>query len=166
VIKREGPEIEQQIREFMKYDERTGALTWIKSRGRGRAGVVIGRVNKDGYLGVNFYRYSYLCHRIAWFLAKDSWPKNQIDHINGDKIDNRLCNLREATHRLNGENRRKPQPNNSTGFLGVTVTKSGKYQAQIAARGQRIYLGLFGTAEEASNAYLVAKRAMHEGCTI
>lgn len=76
-----------------------------------------------------------------------------IDHVNGDGLDNRRCNLRSADKSRNGANRGAPRQN-TTGFKGVTWHKAaGKFAAQIEVLGRRQHLGLFVTAEEAAQAY-------------
>lgn len=77
-------------------------------------------------------------------------PSLQIDHINGNGLDNRRANLRLATYSQNGANRTNSR---GTGFRGVTATKAGKFQASITQRPDNHYLGTFNTAVEAARAY-------------
>jgi hypothetical protein len=96
-----------------------------------------------------------------------AWPSGDIDHINGQKTDNRIENLRDVTRTINSENRRGSNTNTATGYLGVSVhARSGKYRARIRAKGRLISLGLFLLPEEAHAAYISAKRDLHFGCTI
>jgi hypothetical protein len=83
----------------------------------------------------------------------------QVDHINGDQLDNRRCNLRPATMQQNLHNRGKFR-NNTSGFKGVHVQR-GKYVARIAKDGKRVYLGHFDTAEAAHTAYCAAATEQH-----
>src|SRR6185369_5842834 len=97
------------------------------------------------------------------------WPKHDIDHINGDIIDNRIANLRDVPRLLNMQNQRRAQAKNATGFLGVTQDKKrGTYHPKIRIPGEKNprHLGTFRTAEAAHEAYLEAKRKLHAGCTI
>lgn len=89
-------------------------------------------------------------------------PGVQVDHINGDGLDNRRCNLREATHSQNQQNRGKNR-NNSTGFKGVDFVKHrGKFRARIMANRVLVSLGAdFATAEEAHAAYCEAAKRLH-----
>lgn len=106
-------------------------------------------------------------HHIAWVLIKGVWPSQLIDHINGDTHDNRACNLREVSASENCQNQRKPSRNNkSSGLLGVARRQNGKWDARITVSGRVLHVGCFKTAEEAHQAYLVAKRKLHAGCTI
>jgi hypothetical protein len=110
----------------------------------------------------------HLAHRLAWLYVHGVWPTHQIDHINGDHSDNRIANLRDVPPRLNKENLRKAQRNNRVGVLGVRALIGGapRWTAGICVDGERRYLGTFYSLDEAQAAYLKAKRALHEGCTL
>lgn len=88
-----------------------------------------------------------------------------IDHINGDASDNRLANLRCVDAFVNAQNIRAAKRTSSTGAIGVSAHKNG-WRAQISTRGKNYQLGIFATLDEARNAYIEAKRRLHEGCTI
>jgi len=97
------------------------------------------------------------------------FPNGILDHINGNKSDNRIENLRESDHQKNSQNQRKATKRNLTGFLGVSVDRScipRPYVARIKAGGKNIRLGQFQTPEQAHEAYVKAKRELHAGCTI
>ena len=94
------------------------------------------------------------------------WPADEVDHINGDSTDNRLCNLRSVSREVNQENIRRAKRNSKTGLLGVMHTRGGKYRSAIRVRGVFHHLGHFDTAEQAHAAYVEAKRRLHEGCTL
>lgn len=122
---------------------------------------------KGGYLFFTHKGKKYAAHRVAWFLHYGSWPKNQIDHINGNPSDNRICNLRDVTGSVNMQNLRVPRRDGTSGYLGVTWNKQAKkWKAQIRVNGEKKFLGYFLDAKEAFEAYLNAKRKWHEGCTI
>lgn len=93
-------------------------------------------------------------------------PPAEIDHINGCKSDNRFVNLRRSTRQHNNQNRRRPHLNNMLGVMGVHKTRSDRYLARIRIDGQAKHIGVFDTVEEASAAYLIAKRQLHEGNTL
>ena len=103
-------------------------------------------------------------HRVLWAMAHGTVPP-MLDHINGDRSDNRLANLRVVDHTTNMQNQRNAMRDNRTGFLGVSPS-GGRYRATIRVSGKQKYLGLFDTAEAAHEAYLAAKRELHGGCTI
>jgi hypothetical protein len=103
--------------------------------------------------------------RLAWFYTTGAWPKDQIDHIDGNKSNNRFANLREATPSQNTQNQRRAMRTNKLGILGVILAR-GKFRAQIWFDGKNKFLGYFATAEAAHAAYLAAKRKFHPTCTI
>lgn len=153
-----------QLARWLAYDPDTGVITWKVARGRVTAGAVAGAANGAGYRTVRAGRI-YLEHRLAFVLMDGRWPAAHVDHINGDKSDNRWANLREASPRLNAENKRRATRANKVGALGVTKSGSG-FAASIGSRGHKHHLGVFATAEDAHAAYVDAKRRLHEGCTL
>ena len=118
---------------------------------------------RDGYIIVTVSKVQYLAHRIAWLLYHGTWPTKFIDHINGNRSDNRIENLREADSSINAQNVRVARCR--SGLLGVRIRK-GRYEANISVGQRSIYLGRFDTAEEAHSAYVNKKREIHAGCTI
>ena len=90
----------------------------------------------------------------------------EIDHINGNKADNRISNLREASRVKNQQNQISAYKSNSTGLLGVSQHKPGVWRARLCVSGKNKSLGLFSSPELAHEAYKEAKRVFHEGCTI
>jgi hypothetical protein len=96
------------FKEFLKYDPITGIITWIKKTSpfsRISIGDIAGWDNGDGYKCIEINGITYKEHRLAWFLYYNKWPENQIDHINGNKSDNRISNLRDVTVSKNNLNR-------------------------------------------------------------
>lgn len=92
-------------------------------------------------------------------------PPEVVDHINGDRTDNRWCNLRCVSVETNTQNRHVHGKNSQTRMLGVRKFQ-GKFRAAISLNGVQRHLGTFGSAEEAQAAYLTAKREFHQGCTL
>lgn len=119
-----------------------------------------------GYLSIGVGGRNFRAHRLAWLLMTGDWPTAGVDHINGDRSDNRWCNLRLASASLNNQNVRRPRKSNKLGFLGVHPSRRGTYAAQISHNGRLVWIGRFATPEEAHAAYLAKKRLLHEGCTI
>jgi hypothetical protein len=100
--------------------------------------------------------HTYHEHRLAWFYMKGVWPKGDIDHIKGDKSDNRITNLREATTSQNKANERI-RVNNTSGYKGVTWhRKRRKWEAHIGVNGKGLTLGYFDSPERAFIAYMKA----------
>ena len=104
----------------------------------------------------------YRSHRLAWLYVHGTWPRYEIDHINGDREDFRLSNLRDVSHAANMHNRVNPNKNNRSGFLGVSWHKPcKKWEAAIRVADKKVLLGRFDTPEEAARAYLKAKQTHH-----
>jgi hypothetical protein len=162
----------EQLRAVIHYSPETGVFTRLvrlanRHHAGDRADTAITSPRLFGYRRVGLFSQRYMAHRLAWLYVYGEWPKLSIDHINGDKGDNRICNLREADDRINLENLRKAKITNKVGLLGVIKQKDSiQWRARIQVRGKGIHLGLFKSPEEAHQAYLVAKRKYHEGCTI
>lgn len=158
---------QERLKELLHYDPDTGVFTWAVSQGRVRVGAVAGTRRKDGYWKVGLDRGLYLTHRLAFLYVTGKFPEQLVDHVNGDRADNRWCNLREATSAENQQNQRATQRKTSSGLLGVSwVKQAGKWLATITANKQRRFLGYFSTAEEAHAAYLTAKKELHPFSTI
>lgn len=105
---------QEYVRELFDYDEVSGKLTWKVNRGsRGRIGNEAGTIQPDGYRRVAINGKTCAAHRLIWFYQTGKWPKDQIDHINGIRDDNRFCNLREANNSQNMMNIKKPNSNTS-----------------------------------------------------
>lgn len=154
----------ERVRHLLDYDSEQGIFYWrnpLKAKVRGQ---VAGGVGPKGYKQVKVDGFRYLSHRLAWLHVHGEWPKGQIDHINGVRHDNRISNLRDVTPSVNNQNQRRALRNNATGLLGVSRTSSGKpYAASIGVAGKYKWLGTFDTPEEASQAYIEAKRSLHPG---
>lgn len=154
------------IGKYLSCDVRSGELRWLVTRGNARAGAIAGSVSTNGYRYVLLRRKGYLAHRLVWLFAHGAWPEKKLDHINGNRMDNRLENLREVSNEGNGENMRRATAANKLGVLGVCQTPNGRYAAHIRYAGKRHHLGTFDTPELAHSAYLKAKRENHAACTI
>lgn len=155
----------ERLRELLEYDSSTGLLRWRISRGPVRAGTITGSMVEDGYLRVSLDGTVYRAHRLVWLYVHGRWPVDQLDHIDGDRANNRLDNLREADLRINNQNRRKAGCNSVSGLLGASP-RGGKFIANIKVDGKSRYLGTFQTAELAHHAYVNAKRRLHAGSTL
>jgi hypothetical protein len=166
------------IRELLSYDPESGKLFW-KNEQRGgfkksviihRAGDEAGCTRPDGRRVVRVGNVLLMAYRVAWAIHYGEWPKGEIDHINGDRSDDRISNLRDVPRGTNQENIRSPTASKqSSSYLGVYRNKRNRnkpWRAAITVNGRQIYLGAFDSECEASRAYVAAKRRLHDGCTI
>lgn len=152
----------------ISYNPETGLFTWSVARPGCRLGAQAGSVNSDGYRVVKVGKRPVLAHRLAWLISFGAWPNGPIDHINGDRQDNRLSNLRVVDHATNMQNKRQAMSNNkSCGLLGVTWNKQHKrWQSKLMANKKAHHIGYFDCPEAAHAAYVSAKRQLQLGCTI
>lgn len=156
------------LRELLDYDPDTGIFRWAVNRSNVKAGTVTGCKANNGYTIIRICGRAMLAHRLAWMHFYQEMPPDLIDHIDGDRANNRIKNLRSATKVVNGQNRRNAQANNkSSGLLGVSfIRHMKKFTAYIDVGGNRTYLGWFEDKHEAHAAYLKAKRELHDGFAI
>lgn len=152
----------QTLRTLFHYNPDTGIFTrLLKTWPGSHVGERVGSLT-SGYVQFKVGARVRKAHRLAWLYMTGDWPLGQIDHIDGDRTNNRWSNLRDATPSANQHNRRL-QINNSSGYLGVSPSQSPNkpWRAQISVHRKRINLGEFMTAEEASRAYQEAKIRLH-----
>jgi hypothetical protein len=151
---------QSELKDVLNYDQDTGIFTWKKRTGsRAAVGNIAGSLRKDEYSRIEISKKKYLSHRLAWLYIYGKFPNDDIDHINGNKSDNRIINLREATCNQNNCNR-NIQKNNKSGVKGIY--KHNQYEKWVAAiriNKKRIYLGVFDNLELAK---LVISKARNE----
>lgn len=166
----------ERLRRMLRYEPETGKLYWrerqpsdfahtvdpagyctaFNSRYAGKEAFT---ASKSGYKTTTIRGFGrFRAHRVAWAIVHGEWPE-QLDHINHDRSDNRLCNLRAANDTLNQRNR-PLRKDNKLGRTGVYQTKAGRYSAEITLAGRTKRLGTFDTVEAASAARSAAE-AMH-----
>jgi hypothetical protein len=143
----------QRLRELLDYEPQTGRFFWkVKTARCVHIGDLAGAIERNGYRRITFGKQRFLAHRLAWLYVSGEWPLGDIDHVNGNKDDNRIENLRAATVAQNAMNK-KMVKTNKVGFKGVCLV-GGRYQASIKRDGKSIYLGLHDTPEAAHAAYV------------
>lgn len=156
-----------RIRAIFDYSAEDGLLRTKIARRGAPAGMVSGFVGPSGYLYVMVDRSVLRAHRVIWAHVHGAWPERFIDHINGVRTDNRICNLRVVDIATNTQNQRRAQSRSKSGLLGVSWSKhQNKWRAFIGVDGKRKALGSFDSDQEAHEAYLQAKRILHAGCAI
>lgn len=146
----------EELRKLMEYDPDTGALTWRhrsdaqKSWNTRYAETpALNCVHADGYKKGRIARKLYRAHRVAWAIHTGRWPDHHIDHVNGDRSDNRIKNLRDVPRSENQKNMCKPSDNTS-GRIGVWWHKqNAKWIAEIRVDKRKKHLGSFTTFDEA-----------------
>ena len=154
---------QQALQKELEYSPDNGIFVWKTSRrGRVKIGDEAGSPHKGGYVQIRFFGKDYLAHRIALIISGiDLKSTDQVDHINGDRADNRLANLRIATRSQNCQNAfiRK---DNISGFKGVGFdVKRKKWRARITANKKCKWIGYFDKIEEAHAAYCQAAKELH-----
>ncbi|EJU14120.1 pathogenesis-like transcriptional factor and ERF protein [Sphingomonas sp. LH128] len=163
-----------ELRQLLRYEPETGKLFWLPrtadqfpdrrsfstwtSRFCGKEAFI--SITPDGYKYGGIWGVKHYAHRVIWAILHGEWPPNDVDHINGDRADNRLCNLRAATRAENLRNT-GARPHNRLGVKGVTLLACGKYRAEIKAPESKRHLGRFDTLEEARAAYNAAVLEAH-----
>lgn len=147
---------EKELKLLFDYNPDTGELIWIKSYRNRLNGKHAGAIDSKGRRRVEINGRTYAAHHICFAMYHGYWPKDQVDHRDQDKLNNRINNLREATNAENSRNRRHKRG----GFKGVSFHK-GRYIARIMKDGECINLGSFDTPEPASDAYKAAAIKYH-----
>ena len=148
------------LKEILRYDPDTGKLFWLSKPGASAAWIAKYRGKEaftadhgNGYRRGGISGKNYMAHRVIWALVHGHWPNGVIDHINGDRSDNRIANLRDVDVARNCQNR--TQAWGASSSVGVVfLKKTGKWVAQIQ-------IGTFDTEEEAAEAYRSAKLKIH-----
>jgi hypothetical protein len=168
------------IKEFLDYNDNTGKLYWkvrdIKYFNDGErkanacsiwnsrySGKEAGCIDGSNRIIIRIFKNTFFAHRLAFIIMKGREPIEQIDHINGDSLDNRWCNLRECFDYENKQNLTL-RSDSSTKVQGVYFHKKrtkNPYESRIRLRGKSYHLGMFKTSEEADKAYLKAKQKLH-----
>jgi hypothetical protein len=144
------------IKEKFSYDPLTGVIHAKYLNGK-----PVGSKAGNGYINLELQGKKLLAHRVAWVIYYGDWPPGFVDHVNRDRSDNRIANLRQASRSQNHQNS-GPKSQNATGFKGVSYRpRTDKYIAVIHRSNRQKYLGHFDTAEEAAAAYDREARVVH-----
>ena len=153
------------FRECFTYNAEIGEIRWKKRPenhfktlrdhrvwNNKYSGMIAGSIGSNGYRQITIFGYPVKAHRIAWMMHTGSLLDGAIDHINGIRDDNRICNLRQATAELNARNRKSTTLNKS-GVMGVIWSKTdNKWRARIGIGGKHVSLGSFASLDDAISA--------------
>ena len=155
-------EIIHALKNAIQYDPKTGQFNWLEkvSARSPEAGESAGVKLKSGYWRISFRGEKYYLHRLAWMLYYNQIPPENIDHINGNKSDNRIANLRSVTQSVNMQNTKKARGKHA--LMGVSESRN-RFRAEIRVNGEKKHLGVFDSAIDAHEAYMKAKRIYHGG---
>lgn len=153
-----------ELRAILSYDPETGLFHRLVTRGtKHKAGMIAGGVTSHGYINITVDGSHYYGHRLAWLFMTGEWPKDQIDHADGNKTNNRFANLREASTSDNMCNR-GPTRRSKSGFRGVShaddKTTPKRWIASVR-KGERLFMKAFITMEEAIAARQIAACEIH-----
>lgn len=149
------------LNHLFEYDKETGNLIWkTRPTNSMKAGEIAGSETEKGYIRIAINHKKYRAHRLVFLMHKGYLPKT-LDHINGDRKDNRIENLRPATLAQNSMNR-DISSKNTSGYKGVGWDKhKNKWRAVIKTSGERIHLGYFANVEEAGQVMRKAREELH-----
>ena len=151
----------RRLTEVLSYDPCTGVFLWkISPMGRIKIGQVAGAINGNGHRFIRIDKTNFMAHRLAWFYVNETWPDDELDHIDLVKDNNVISNLREATHIENCRNRKASPLTNTSGYKGVSLNH-GRWHAQIKHKGKCYHLGYFDDPEVAHQAYIDASKVHH-----
>ena len=160
-----------ELASLLSYDPLTGIFRWVESHDNHvKAGDTAGAIGTQGYRKIGLRRRYIAANRLAFFMVYGRLPVGVIDHINGDKQDDRIENLRECTVLQNAQNSKVPR-NNTSGFPGVSwYRRNACWMAQIGVNFVTHHLGYFDRPEDAYAAYRQAKERFHpfapDGCDL
>lgn len=142
----------EHLKSRLKYYPESGEFRWINGP---RSGLLAGAVDSYGYAIIKLNKKIYKAHRLAFLYTHGRMPDGEIDHINHDKLDNRICNLRECSTKQNLQNREFSKTAES-GVRGVYRSSSGNFRVRVCVEGKNVG---FGSYRDLELAELVAREA-------
>lgn len=153
---------QERLLDVVHYCPDSGKFTWIMDRGGAWAGKEAGCLSStSGYVVIRLDGVLYRAHRLAWLYVHGDLPASGIDHINRDRADNRISNLRPANQTQNLFNKVACR-SSKTGVKGVSVcSQTGRYQVKITVDGRYKHIGRFDSLEEGAAAYAEAAKRYH-----
>lgn len=149
-----------KLKNEINYDPITGLFEWARL-GKGRRKNKVGSLEPDGYVRLRINGVNYPAHRVAWYLTHGEWPDKEIDHIDGNRSNNAIINLRLATRSQNCQNR-VANHNSTSKYKGVSWDSSrNKWIVSIYVDGHTKHLGRYTSEEKAREKFIEASKALH-----
>lgn len=137
---------QEYLKSILHYDHKSGVFHWISN------GALAGSIQVYGYIHISIANRKYAAHRLAWLYIYEKFPAGQIDHLDHNRANNRIENLREVRHSDNGRNQKR-RVDTSSGVTGVSFHKQRqKWHARIVVNYKKIHLGYFDSFEDAVSA--------------
>ncbi len=121
------------IKDIFKYDKDTGVFTWNIATGSTKKGKVAGTQTKAGYVQIQYKCKTYLAHRLAWLYVNGEYPIHNIDHIDGNRNNNAISNLRDVPQSVNVKNSSRDK-RNKTGHTGIWKDRHGSYSVTVGTQ--------------------------------
>ena len=151
----------QDVEKLLSYDPASGSFFHRVGHRDVKPGDIAGCLGRQGYIHLKIKGKRYFAHRVAWLLTYGHWPVGDTDHINQNKSDNRIENLREATRSQNKMNH-PARRDSLTHCRGITPRpQHGNYQVRIQVNGKRLHIGVFKQLADAARAYDEAAKRYH-----
>jgi len=147
-----------KLRQLLHYDPETGVFTRLTKWGSRNIGDVPGCLTPQGYWYIGVNSNVYPAHRLAWLYVNGCWPNGDIDHIDRNRCNNRISNLRDVTRSTNLHN--SPAQNPKSGHKGVYRTKEGNWQVQIKVEYEIHRLGTYENLDDAVAARKFAEQIL------
>lgn len=143
----------EELLDLLSYDQASGELRWKVKRKSVDIGDIAGGVRKNnGRRTIQINGEQYYASRIIWLYMTKEWPKEQIDHIDGNRDNNRWANLRDVSQAINARNRPEHRQGKKVG--PSYRSNLNKWAVEIRKDNKRVYLGVFNTEEEGHQAYI------------
>ena len=157
---------QKMLKDALSFDPKTGIFTWVNPSkyNHMNVGDVAGGDDGIGYIRIRVAGKKYKAHRLAWLYVNGCWPLEFIDHIDGDRSNNAISNLRDVSRSINAQNQKQAHKNKVQGPLGVHWSaRHRKWIAKLSLGGERFHSRYFATPELASAAYFEMKEKVHSG---
>ncbi|HBY9796140.1 TPA: hypothetical protein MJA66_14730 [Klebsiella pneumoniae] len=152
----------ERLDELLDYSPDSGLFTWkVNRRGKAKSGCIAGSKNGQGYIIIKIDGKFYFAHRLAWLVTHGTFPVNMIDHIDGNRENNKINNLREATDEQNMWNSAAGK-NNKTGVKGVSWDgRRKRFRASISIKGKNKEIGSYLSLKDAESAIKDYRLKLH-----